>query len=121
MSHVTPNGIDRLRGLVREQVRVEGLRPFALQIGVPVGYVRSLQGKRPVLGTTIESVADALGLTVSVDQSPMSNPATDVSSWAKRIRGDLTGLCTALEADHDSATAKVIEMPGTACSSEGQE
>ena len=97
MSRVTPNGIDRLREIVRDQVRQEGLRPFATRIGVPLGHVRSLIGKRPVQSSTIESVAGALGLKLTMESS---------RAVRQSVPEDIT---KALKLAHDCSVGDVVD------------
>ena len=59
---MTRNGIEYLRDVVRQHVEREGLRPFSVNRGIPVGQVRSLLSGHAALSTTIESVSSVLGL-----------------------------------------------------------
>ena len=56
------DGIEYLRRAVRQRVEAEGLRPFSLRTGVPVGQLRSVMQGRAPRSTTIEMMASALGL-----------------------------------------------------------
>ena len=63
MSVVThPDGVEYLRRVVRERIDSEGLRPFSLRTGIPLGQLRSLIQGRAVRSTTLESIVTVLGL-----------------------------------------------------------
>ena len=62
MSQVTRYGIDYLRTAVRERIESEGLRPFSLRTGIPLGQLRSVVQGRAARSTTLESIASVLGL-----------------------------------------------------------
>ena len=56
------DGIDYLRRAVQRTIETEGLRPFALRAGIPLGQLRSLADGRASRSTTLELIASALGL-----------------------------------------------------------
>ncbi len=63
VSEVTPSvGIEYLRRALRRQIDSEGLRPFSLRTGIPLGRIRSVAEGRTPRGTTLEMIASALGL-----------------------------------------------------------
>lgn len=81
--------------IVRDHVRTEGLRPFSARIGVSVGCVRSLMGTRPALSSTIESVAHALGLHLSLESKRAGNQSVP-GDIAEALQ--LTNGCTVADA-----------------------
>jgi len=89
---VTRSGIESFREHIRERIKVEGLRPFAARIGVPVGHVRSLSTDRPAKSTTIESVVDALGLVIAIEKPRPAEPFANAPPWAQSLRDDLALL-----------------------------
>lgn len=60
MTH--PHGVDYLRRVVRQRIDSEGLRPFSLRTGIPLGQLRSLVEGRAARSTTLEAIAAVLGL-----------------------------------------------------------
>lgn len=63
MSVVTPSGgIEYLRRALQRQIDSEGLRPFSLRTGIPLGRIRSVAEGRAARSTTLEMIASALGL-----------------------------------------------------------
>ena len=55
-------GVDYLRWAVRQRIKQEGLRPFSLRTGIPLGQLRSVVQGRAARSTTIESIASVLDL-----------------------------------------------------------
>lgn len=60
MPRVQP--VEYLRGLVRQRIAQEGLRPFSRRTGIPLGQLRSLADGRAVRSTRLESIASVLDL-----------------------------------------------------------
>ena len=61
--------VDGIRGLiqlVRQQIDVEGLRPFAKRTGIPLGQIRSFLQNRGSRHTTLQSIASAMGKQLSI-------------------------------------------------------
>lgn len=56
------DGVDYLRRIVRRRIDSEGLRPFSLRTGIPLGQLRSLLQGRAARSTTLELIASVLGL-----------------------------------------------------------
>ena len=65
---MTIDGIRGLIQLVRQQVDVEGLRPFAKRTGIPLGQIRSFLQNRGSRHTTLQSIAAAMGKQLSIAQ-----------------------------------------------------
>ncbi len=63
---MTSKGVDSLVRAVRERIEVEGLRPFALRSGIPLGQLRSVVQGRASRYTTLEAIASALGMRLFV-------------------------------------------------------
>ena len=110
------DGIDYLRRAVRQHVETEGLRPFSLRTGIPVGQVRSVMQGRAARSTTIELMASALGLELYI------GPARARSSTGQGLPpaiADALGLpreasvADALEAlDRDALASRLRESVG---------
>ena len=62
MSPVTRYGIEYLRQAVRQRIEAEGLRPFSLRTGIPLGQLRSVIEGRAARSTTLELIASVLEL-----------------------------------------------------------
>ncbi len=62
VSVVTRFGIDYLRQAVRQRIEAEGLRPFSLRTGIPLGQLRSVVEGRASRSTTLELIASVLKL-----------------------------------------------------------
>ena len=63
VSLVTRYGTDYLRQAVRRRIEAEGLRPFSLRTGIPLGQLRSLLQGRAARSTTLELIASVLERT----------------------------------------------------------
>ena len=62
VSLVTRYGTEYLREAVRERIEAEGLRPFSLRTGIPLGQLRSVLQGRAARSTTLELIASVLEL-----------------------------------------------------------
>ena len=65
---MTLQGIGALIQLVHQQIDTEGLRPLAKRTGIPVGQVRSFVQGRASRHTTVQSIASAMGMQLSIAQ-----------------------------------------------------
>ena len=65
---MTVKGIDALIRLVRQQIDTEGLRPLAKRTGIPLGQLRSFVQGRGSRHTTLQSIASAMGMQLSIAQ-----------------------------------------------------
>ena len=73
---MTPSGaVEYLRRAVRQRIEAEGLRPFSLRTGIPVGQLRSLVRGRAARSTTLELIASALGLEIYIGPARAESPA----------------------------------------------
>ena len=117
MSVVTrSDGIDYLRQAVRQRVEAEGLRPFSLRTGIPVGQLRSVMQGRAARSTTIELMASALELEFYI--GPARAPSSAGPGLPPAI-ADALGLprdasvADALEAlDRDALASRLRESVG---------
>ena len=62
VSLMTRYGIDYLREAVQQRIAAEGLRPFSLRTGIPLGQLRSVVEGRAARSTTLELIASILEL-----------------------------------------------------------
>jgi len=60
---------------VRQRIEAEGLRPFAMRTGIPLGQLRSVVQGRASRYTTLESIASVLGLRLSVGPADRDDKA----------------------------------------------
>ncbi len=63
---MTLHGVDTLVRAVRQRVEMEGLRPFAMRTGIPLGQLRSVVQGRAARYTTLQSIASVLGMRLFV-------------------------------------------------------
>ena len=63
---MTLHGVDTLVRAVRERVEMEGLRPFAMRTGIPLGQLRSVIQGRAARYTTLQTIASVLGMRLFV-------------------------------------------------------
>lgn len=66
MLTVTPNGVDTLVQAVRQRIETEGLRPFAMRTGIPLGQLRSVVQGRASRYTTLQAIASVLGMRLFI-------------------------------------------------------
>ena len=75
MSFVTLCDVDYLRQAVRKRIEQEGLRPFSVRTGIPVGQLRSLVQGRATRYTTLASIASVMGLQLYIGPAQRGNRA----------------------------------------------
>ena len=56
------SGTDQLREYLSKRIEIEGLRPLAARLNVPVGNLRSICDGRATLSTTLDAICGPLGL-----------------------------------------------------------
>lgn len=78
-------GVDYLRQAVRQRIEKEGLRPFSLRTGIPVGQLRSVAQGRAARSTTIEAIATVLGLEFYIGP-----PRADSSTQPRLLPSEIT-------------------------------
>ena len=84
MSVVTRYGIDYLRQAVRQRIEAEGLRPFSLRTGIPLGQLRSVVEGRAARSTTLELIASVLELEFYIGPSRANSTAGRLPSEIAR-------------------------------------
>ena len=84
MSVVTRSGIEYLRQAVRQRVDAEGLRPFAMRTGIPLGQLRSVLEGRAARSTTLELIAAVLELEFYI------GPPRPESSTRRQLPPEIT-------------------------------
>lgn len=52
--------------VVRQQIETEGLRPFAMRTGIPLGQLRSFVAGRAARLTSLQSIASAMGMRLFI-------------------------------------------------------
>ena len=88
MSPVTRYGIDYLRQAVRQRIEAEGLRPFSLRTGIPLGQLRSVVEGRAARSTTLELIASVLELEFYIGPArPDSAPRPRLPAEIARALG----------------------------------
>ncbi len=97
MTH--PDRVEYLRRVVRRRIDSEGLRPFSLRTGIPLGQLRSLVQGRAARSTTLESIASVLGLEFYV------GPARPGASPSPAVPPEITG---ALGLPRDASVADAV-------------
>lgn len=93
-------GIAAFVDVVRQQVETEGLRPFAVRTGIPLGQLRSVVQGRAALSTTLQAIAAVMGMRLLV--GPM-NPA---GAGAPPLPRELT---KALDLPRDASVAEAVD------------
>jgi hypothetical protein len=63
---VTLHGVDTLVQAVRQRIEMEGLRPFAMRTGIPLGQLRSVVQGRAARYTTLQSIASVMGMRLLI-------------------------------------------------------
>ena len=81
---VTLHGVDGLVEAVRQQIQTEGLRPFALRTGIPLGQLRSVVQGRASRYTTLESIAAVMGMQLFI------GPAEEDGEEAPQLPEEIT-------------------------------
>ena len=100
MSVVTrSSGVDYLRRIVRQRVETEGLRPFSLRTGIPIGQLRSLAQGRAARSTTLELISSVLGLELYI------GPARAESSTRPQLPPE---IARALDLPRDASVADAV-------------
>ena len=71
---MTRFGVDYLRRAVKRRVKTEGLRPFSVRTGIPLGQLRSLIQGRAARATTLERMSSVLGLEFYIGPARKRQP-----------------------------------------------
>ena len=107
---MTLQGIDALIQLVRQQINTEGLRPLANRTGIPVGQLRSFVQGRASRHTTLQSIATAMGMQLSiaqVEQLGMEAPLPRALTRALGLPPDASVAEAINEIDRDTAGSRL--------------
>ncbi len=99
MSPVTRYGVDYLRQAVRQRIETEGLRPFSLRTGIPLGQLRSVIQGRAARSTTLELIASVLELEFYI------GPARAESSGRPRLPSE---IARALDLPRDASVDDAV-------------
>ena len=59
---MTLHGVDAFVEVVRQRTETEGLRPFSMRTGIPIGQLRSVVQGRAARYTTLQSIASVMGM-----------------------------------------------------------
>lgn len=94
-----PHGVDSLRRIVRQRIDSEGLRPFSLRTGIPLGQLRSLVQGRAARSTTLEAIAAVLGLEFYI------GPVRPGASTAPELPAEIT---RALDLPREASVADAV-------------
>ena len=63
---MTVHGLDALVQAVRRRIATEGLRPFAMRTGIPLGQLRSFIAGRAARFTSLQSIASVMGMRLFI-------------------------------------------------------
>ena len=75
---MTLHGIDALVEAVRQQIEAEGLRPFAMRTGIPLGQLRSVVQGRASRYTTLQSIASVMGMRLFIGPAEWDGEAPEL-------------------------------------------
>ena len=98
---MTLHGVDTLVQAVRQRVEMEGLRPFAMRTGIPLGQLRSVVQGRAARYTTLQSIASVLGMRLLI------GPAELGGAEAPQLPQEIT---RALHLPSDAAVVDVVGL-----------
>ena len=90
--------------MVRRRVETEGLRPFAIRTGIPLGQLRSVTQDRAARSTTLRAIAAVMGMRLFI--APM-NPG---DAEAPPLPRELT---RALDLPADASVAEAVDAINT--------
>ena len=63
---MTLHGVVAFVEVVRQRIETEGLRPFSMRTGIPLGQLRSVVQGRAARYTTLQSIASVMGMRLFV-------------------------------------------------------
>ena len=63
---MTLHGVDAFVQVVRQRIETEGLRPFAMRTGIPLGQLRSFVEGRAARYTSVQSIASVMGMRLFI-------------------------------------------------------
>lgn len=95
-------GVDYLRHALRQRIKEEGLRPFSLRTGIPIGQLRSVAQGRAARSSTIEAIATVLGLEFYIGP-----PRAESSTQSQPLPSQIT---RALDLPQDACVADAVAV-----------
>ena len=98
---VTLQNVDSLVEAVRQRIQSEGLRPFALRTGIPLGQLRSVVQGRASRYTTLESIAAVMGMQLFI------GPAAESGEKAPQLPEEIT---RALQLPSDASIVDAVDL-----------
>ena len=105
---MTLHGVDAFVEVVRQRIETEGLRPFSMRTGIPLGQPRSVVQGRASRYTTLQSIAAVMGMRLFIA------PAEPGGMEAPPLPAELT---RALDLPSD---ASVVDGGGRAAAAGGR-
>ena len=93
-------GIAAFVDMVRQRVETEGLRPFAIRTGIPLGGLRSVIQGRAARSTTLQAVAAVMGMRLFI--APMNPGGTEAPPLPEE-------LTRALDLPSDASVAEAVD------------
>ena len=97
---MTLHGVDAFVEVVRQRIETEGLRPFSMRTGIPLGQLRSVVQGRASRYTTLQSIASVMGMRLFIA------PAEPGGMEAPPLPAELT---RALDLPSDASVVDAVE------------
>ena len=97
---MTLHGVDAFVEVVRQRIETEGLRPFSMRTGIPLGQPRSVVQGRASRYTTLQSIAPVMGMRLFIA------PAEPGGMEAPPLPAELT---RALDLPSDASVVDAVE------------
>ena len=97
---MTLHGVDAFVEVVRQRIETEGLRPFSMRTGIPLGQLRSVVEGRASRYTTLQSIAAVMGMRLFIA------PAEPGGMEAPPLPAELT---RALDLPSDASVVDAVE------------
>ena len=97
---MTLHGVDAFVQVVRQRIETEGLRPFSMRTGIPLGQLRSVVQGRAARYTTLQSIASVMGMRLFIA------PAEPSGMEAPPLPAELT---RALDLPSDASVVDAVD------------
>ena len=97
---MTLHGVDAFVQVVRQRIETEGLRPFSMRTGIPLGQLRSVVQARAARYTTLQSIASVMGMRLFIA------PAEPSGMEAPPLPAELT---RALDLPSDASVVDAVD------------
>ena len=97
-------GIAAFVDVVRQRVETEGLRPFSIRTGIPLGQLRSVIQGRAARSTTLQAIAAVMGMRLLI--GPMNVAGAEAPSLPRE-------LTKALALPSDASVADAVDAINT--------